>query len=164
MWPGRSHFGTLDGSLRWRSRTAGEGAFTMMALDSVVAGDLAPRDLWPGADTGLARPFLLRAHPLLDDGVIAGEAFGRRLAHGSGEWQSAARSALLVRLRAAFFVDAARAWHGDVVRDRTLVDVGSGVRVGLPGEGTIRIDYAHGITDGANALSVGWEPRWPHQR
>ncbi len=39
----------------------------------------APFALWSGAGDGHARPALLRAHPLLDDGAIDGPAFGRTL-------------------------------------------------------------------------------------
>jgi hypothetical protein len=38
------------------------------------------------------------------------------------------------------------------------VDAGAGVRFRLPSRGeTLRIDYAHGLRDGANAVSVGWQ-------
>ena len=47
----------------------------------------APFDLWPGAGTGHVRTPLLRAHPLLDAGVVSGPVFGRRLAHGTVEYQ-----------------------------------------------------------------------------
>jgi hypothetical protein len=42
-----------------------------------------------------------------------------------------------------------------------LVDVGAGLRVGLLGKGGVRIDYGHGLTDGANAVSMGIELPWP---
>jgi hypothetical protein len=37
------------------------------------------------------------------------------------------------------------------------VDVGGGLRVHVPGiERLLRIDVAHGLRDGANAVTVGW--------
>ena len=36
------------------------------------------------------------------------------------------------------------------------VDVGAGLRVSLPFAGVLRLDYAHGLRDGADAWSVGW--------
>jgi hemolysin activation/secretion protein len=67
----------------------------------------------------------------------------------------------IARIRGAVFVDTARAWQGDYVRDRTLTDAGAGVRMGLSGRGTIRLDVAHGLTDGANAVSMDWVLPWP---
>ena len=66
-----------------------------------------------------------------------------------------------LKLQLAGFVDAARAWKGPATRDRVLVDVGAGLRVGLLGKGGVRIDYGHGLTDGANAVSMGIELPWP---
>ena len=36
-----------------------------------------------------------------------------------------------------------------------------GLRVRVPGEGTLRLDYARGLDDGRQAVSVGWELPWP---
>jgi len=37
------------------------------------------------------------------------------------------------------------------------VDLGAGLRVKLPGTpGVLRADVAHGLLDGANALTFGW--------
>jgi hypothetical protein len=37
------------------------------------------------------------------------------------------------------------------------VDVGTGLRVKVPGwERTLRVDVAHGVRDGRNAVTVGW--------
>jgi hypothetical protein len=93
---------------------------------------------------------LLRAHPLLADGVIQGPAFGRTLQFATAEaarWFS--RPALL-RLAVAGFVDAARAR-----RQQTDVDAGTGVRVRVPGiDETLRADIARGIRDGAWAFTA----------
>jgi hypothetical protein len=161
LWPGQGGFGALSAGARWRSTTEPTDAVLTLGIDGALAGERAPRDLWPGADTGHARSLLLRAHALLDDGIVSGEAYGRRVAHVTGEWESRSLSRLLVRVRGALFVDAARAWRGDATRDRNLVDVGTGVRLGVAGQGAIRVDVAHGITDGANALSIGWVVGWP---
>jgi len=47
-------------------------------LDSYLASD-APLALWPGAGTGQGREGLLRAHPLIDDGVIHDAVFGHHV-------------------------------------------------------------------------------------
>jgi hypothetical protein len=37
------------------------------------------------------------------------------------------------------------------------VDVGAGLRIKIPGTpGVLRADFAHGLRDGANALTFGW--------
>jgi hypothetical protein len=143
---------------RWHSSAAHEGHVLLVRAGFAAAGSDAPRTLWPGAGTGQAREPLLRAHPLLHDGVIAAGAFGRRLAHGGGEWRqwhTAGRR--LVRIGPAVFVDAARATRsGRTFDERLHVDAGVGLRVALPGAGVARIDVARGVRDGAVAWSLGW--------
>ncbi|MBP7149564.1 MAG: C39 family peptidase [Acidobacteria bacterium] len=121
----------------------------------------APLDLWPGAGAGHAREPLLRAHPLLDGGVIDGPAFGPRLAHASFELRRSLARKPIVGIDAAAFADAARAWHGPAGDRRTHVDVGLGLRlrvVGVPG--ALRLDFAHGLRDGADAFSAAWQLPW----
>jgi hypothetical protein len=37
------------------------------------------------------------------------------------------------------------------------LDIGGGLRIKIPGaEGVLRIDIAHGVRDGKNALTFGW--------
>jgi predicted double-glycine peptidase len=122
--------------------------------------DAAPLSLWPGAGEGQARTPLLRAHPLLHDGVVdlTGSAFGRTLAYGNWELQRWLEWPGIVRLGLAGFVDVARASRrADDQRSPLYVDAGGGLRLKLPGTpGLMRIDIAHGLRDGANALTIGW--------
>jgi hypothetical protein len=124
-----------------------------------LAGERAPASLWSGGDTGHARDVLLRAHPLLHDGVIEGSVFGRRVIYAGAEarrWTRAGRWP--VRVAPAAFVDVARARNGLPNADsRGQIDVGGGVRVSLAMFGTLRVDVAHGLRDGRNAVSFGWE-------
>jgi outer membrane translocation and assembly module TamA len=106
----------------------------------------------------MARPHLLRAHPLLVDDVISGPAFGRNLLYLTAEstrWLAGPR---LVRLGLAAFADAAEASHR-LDGDTSLmhVDAGAGVRLRLPGanSGMVRADYAVGVRDGQQRFSVG---------
>ena len=104
---------------------------------------------------------------MLEEGIVRSEAFGRQLAQASTEWRHQLPSLARFgspKLQIAAFVDAGRAWDGPATRDRVLVDTGAGVRVGIVGQGAVRIDFAHGVTDGANALSVGLEAPWPRLR
>jgi hypothetical protein len=152
-------FGTASLSTRWRSSPANVGSvFLARAGVQAVSAD-APAPLWPGADTGHARQVLLRAHPLLDEGVIRGGVFGRRLMFGGAEWRRWMRpSRSVVSIAPAVFVDVGRAARGIASTDeRAHADVGAGMRIALPGTGVLRVDFAHGLRDGANALSVGFE-------
>ena len=136
-----------------------------VALGTVGAdrvSDRAPIGLWPGAGDGHARAPLLRAHPLLDDGVIGlgfSSAFGRSLTYGGVEAQRWFDKPLLARVGLAGFVDVARAARraaGDA--SPTHVDVGAGLRLRIPGTvGVLRADVAHGVRDGANAFTFGWQ-------
>jgi hypothetical protein len=117
----------------------------------------APLALLPGASTGQGRDVLLRAHPLLHDGVIRG-IFGRRLVHAGGEWTCWSRPVMrAVRLAPAVFVDTARAFAVPAFGDgRAHFDAGVGIRVAIPGAGVLRADVAHGLRDGRTVLSFGW--------
>ena len=134
----------------------------LTGLDATSA--VAPLDLWPGAGTGHARTPLLRAHPLLDAGVLTGPVFGRRLVHGTVEYQHPLLAAQTGAIRLATFTDTARAWRRIAADGRPSwhTDVGAGVRVSLPGNGGImRIDVARGLRDRQVVLSAGWQAPWP---
>jgi predicted double-glycine peptidase len=125
------------------------------------ASDAAPLALWPGAGDGHARAALLRAHPMLDGGIIdvSRSAFGRTLTYATVETERWLDRPFVPRLGLAGFVDAARATRRVAGSPAaTHVDVGGGLRMKIPGaEGVLRIDVAHGVRDGANALTVGWQ-------
>ncbi|MDX1546208.1 MAG: papain-like cysteine protease family protein [Rhodothermales bacterium] len=149
-------FGGLGGEVRWGvGRSAARGTVRMGA--AAVSRE-APLARWPGAGTGSGRDALLRAHPLLDEGVVRGPAFGRVLTHGTVEAIRMMPSPPGLPLGLAVFVDAARVWHPlrTQAEPRVRVDAGAGVRIGLPGgQGMLRLDAATGLRDGATALSAG---------
>ena len=62
------------------------------------------------------------------------------------------------RFGVAAFADVAQAARSAPgVAPPVQFDVGAGARVRAPGlHQVLRIDLAHGLRDGANALSVGW--------
>ena len=148
---------TSGAGIDWRSTLRHEGNVVVLHAGADLTGSNAPLALRPGAGLGHARPALLRAHPLVDDGVITGEVFGRRLYSANGEWRrwlSPIKGTL--RLAPAIFVDSAyadrrlepgEAWH---------VDAGVGLRVAIPGSQVLRVDLAKGMRDGRTVFSVGW--------
>jgi peptidase C39-like protein len=158
---GGAPFATGGARFQWRSSATDAGFLLKATLGFEAADASAPRMLWPGAGAGHAREPLLRAHPLLDGGVLDGAAFGRQLGHANLELTRRLWALGPVHLSAGAFLDAARAWHRPEVQPQaaTFVDAGAGLRLyGLGGSSTLRLDVAWGLTDGASAVSVGWEP------
>ncbi|MBA2302008.1 MAG: C39 family peptidase [Acidobacteria bacterium] len=140
-----------------RSAVRHEGTVVTGSAGFDFAAAEAPYALWSGAGSGHARRALLRAHPLLDDGRITGDVFGRRVYHAGIEVRRWVRPVIkIVRVGPAVFLDVAaaddrlrpgRAWH---------TDVGAGLRMAVPGSGVLRLDVGKGLRDGATAFSVGW--------
>ena len=144
-----------------RSSSDTRGWVARGAIGVERVSDEAPFNLWPGAGEGQVRAPLLRAHPLLSDGVVdltGSSAFGRTLAFGSAEVQRWLERPSLVRLGVAGFADVARASRQATAgRTPVQVDLGAGLRIKIPGTpGVLRADLAHGLRDGANALTFGW--------
>ena len=158
-WAGGQSFSTATADAMFRTSPVRSGNVLLLRAGISTATEQAPALAWPGADTGHVRDVLLRAHPLLDGGVISGGVFGRRLTFGGAEVQHWSRpSKWLLQYAPAAFVDIAKASHGlaDGV-SLTEVDAGFGLRIAAPGSGLLRIDLARGLRDGQTALSVMWE-------
>jgi len=163
-WPGPGGaFGTGRLELGWRSSARPRGLVASVRGGLAAASAHAPLDTWPGAGTGHARPALLRAHPLLEGGVVSGPVFGRRVASAGAEATAWAPGPGPLSAGAAVFVDAARAWsRSGGGQSPAEVDVGAGLRLALPiTRAHLRLDVAHGLRDGENSVSVGWEGAWP---
>ena len=158
---GGSAFRSAGARATARSSADTRGWVTRGAIGFERVSEAAPLALWPGAGEGQVRAPLLRAHPLLTDGVVdlsPSSAFGRTLAFGSAEVQRWLDRPSLVRLGFAGFADVARASRQAAAgRAPAQVDLGAGLRIKIPGTpGVLRADVAHGIGDGANALTFGW--------
>jgi hypothetical protein len=153
------HAGTVRATARSAVEPAGFAVLGQIRADFVSAQ--APFAIWSGAGEGRARPGLLRAHPLLHDGVIDGPVFGRQTQSATLELQRWFKRPELPRVGVAVFADSAHASHRlDAGSGRPFqLDVGSGVRVHLPGsDRTFRLDYAHGLRDRrAHAISATLE-------
>ena len=148
---------TAAAGATWRSHPRHEGTVLVANAGLDFSSDAAPLALWPGAGAGHARGPLLRAHPLLEDGRINGEVFGRSVAHANLEGRRWLRPVMkIVRIAPAVFIDAARA---DRRRDDGVawhVDAGAGLRIAFPGSGVLRLDVGKGLRDGATAFSIAW--------
>lgn len=154
----------LEGEVRVRSAVPGTGLTLRARAGGSAVGAGAPRSVWPGAGTGRARDVLLRAHPLLEDGVLTGSVFGRRLLHGGVEIESRSADVGPLGLSGTLFLDGAAAWKrpGGGEGGRTEVDLGAGLRLDVPFTPRgLRLDAAVGLRDGSTALSLGWTSPWP---
>ena len=158
---GGAAFGSAGARAIARSSAITSGWVTRGEIGFERVSSAAPLTLWPGAGEGLVRAPLLRAHPLLSDGVVdltEASALGRTVGFGSVEAQRWMARPSFVRFGVAAFTDIARASRQDTAgRERALVDVGAGLRIKIPGTpGVLRADVAHGLRDGVNALTFGW--------
>jgi hypothetical protein len=142
----------------FRSRPEATGSVVTVRSGGEWTGVRAPLALWGGAGEGHARQPLLRAHPLLSGGIVAGPVFGPAMGFLNAEVQQWLEQSPVVRLGLAAFIDVASASRGlkETGRTRTHADAGIGLRVRLPGlEHTLRLDYGHGLQDGRHAVTVG---------
>ena len=154
-------FNVVSANARYRSTSETRGVVYLGSAGIDRTSDAAPLGLWPGAGEGYAREALLRAHPLLDGGVIdvTQSAFGRTLAHATVEADRWFERPFLPRIGVAGFTDLARATRTATVESTAPlhVDVGGGLRMKVPGwQGVLRVDVAHGLRDGRNTITFGW--------
>ncbi|HUR33476.1 MAG TPA: C39 family peptidase [Vicinamibacterales bacterium] len=154
------HFAVSSAALAART-SRGPRPLVVLARAGVSnSSAAAPLAFWNGAGDGLARGPLLRAHSLVHDGRLDSPVFGRRLAYASVEAQHWFARPSLLRVAVATFADAAAAWQRPLVSrgSPAQVDGGVGLRVRVPAvPGAMRVDYAHGLRDGADAWTVGWQ-------
>lgn len=144
-------------TLAAQSAVVPEPAAWRVAAGLTRIGTSAPLDVWEGAGLGLARAPLLRAHSLLNGGVVTGQVFGRTLAHASVEHERRLVARVGGVLGVAAFVDLAHASRRAWPDDAWQADAGLGLRVHLPGgAGALRLDVARGLRDRRHALSAGW--------
>ena len=142
----------------WRSHARTVGTVWLARAGLEAAGEGTPLALWSGAGTGQGRSALLRAHPLLHDGIIRDAVFGRAVASGGVEWRRWGAPVMKVlHVAPAAFIDIARAYRAPPFADaRAHADLGAGLRIAVPGAGVLRADVARGLRDGKVALSFGW--------
>jgi hypothetical protein len=154
-WIGTDAFAAGSAVVRLQSSAERRDIVWLASVGLDAVSSSAPADLWPAGDTGLARSTLLRAHPVLTgSGRLRIERMGRAVQSTSIEVQRWWRIVAPLRVAAAGFVDVARTsrrFDGSTRRD---ADAGVGARLsgaGIPG--TLRVDAATGLKDGAKVLS-----------
>jgi hypothetical protein len=159
-WLGANGFATGAASLIGRSTTARHGLVFIASAALQGATAATPQDLWFAGDTGHARPTLLRAHPVIEDGRLRLARLGRVLIHTSMEgqhWWPPIRG--LLRTGAAVFVDAARTGARAESPALDDLDVGAGVRLAVTGlSGFFRVDLGKSLRNDAMALSLTYVP------
>lgn len=161
-WVGTSRaesFGTMEISGTFRSTVEHRGRVWIVRGGAGGASVATPPDIWFAGDTGRARGVPLRAHPVIDGGRLDTEQIGRRIRYLSGEVQQWRAYRTKLQVGAAAFVDTARASQRLTLDPKSDVDLGAGLRLSAPGfGGVLRIDFAHGLRDGDDALSFVYEP------
>jgi hypothetical protein len=107
----------------------------------------------PGGSPDMELP--LRAHRQTTRGVLGTTPLGRSIGLANVEWRK--RIVDRPQFQAGFVLlyDAARIASRPDGNARTLHDAGAGLRIGFRGAPVLRIDVAHGLSDGKNALFVG---------
>jgi Peptidase_C39 like family len=156
---GAASFGTAELGATVRSTIEHRGRVWIARGGLARAGDATPADIWFAGDTGRARGVPLRAHPVIDGGKLDVEQIGRSIQYASGEAQQWWSYRTKLRIGGAAFVDSARASRRFNPDPKVDVDTGIGLRLSGAGlSGVLRIDVAHGLRDGDDAISFVYEP------
>jgi len=142
-----------------RSRKTPERPRARLDASYEWASTRAPLALWAGAGTGSGRALLLRAHPLVRNGVIQGATLGQQVLGATLQGEIPVGSLGPLTMRAAVFVDGAKII---VPAGRaTLVDTGLGLRLQPPGwKSALRLDLATPWGSLHPQVSVGWQAEW----
>jgi hypothetical protein len=149
---------------KWRQNISATVPRFMAEAGVTMASEDAPLSFWAGADVGPKYAALLRAHKLLSTGIVTSDVFGRRLAFGSVTYERPVRTFKFGTATIAAFLDSARAWEGMVADRRvTHADIGIGLRLYAPAFGSLRVDVAWGLRDGADAVSAAFVKPWPRR-
>jgi tetratricopeptide (TPR) repeat protein len=132
-------------------------------FDARRVTSVAPLALWPSAGTGANRALLLRGSPLVEDGIVTGEAFGRGLLHATVETELRVADRALARLGVAAFADWAKPFDTIVApgSGNNLFAVGAGLRIRTAGATAFRFDVARRPGQSGVRVSGAVIPPWP---
>ena len=149
---------TLGLRTEWRSQVRHEGTVWIGRAGVEAAADRSPLAFWPGAGTGQGRDVLLRAHPLLDDGIIATGCSAAGSAHGgsSGADGCSRRANRFVSLRRCSWMSRVRPPVWSRPTGAGTPTWAQGIRIAVPGAGVAADRSRTRPARRAMALSVGW--------
>ena len=134
-WMGEDSFGLVAASVRLRSRDDHRGRVFIVRGGGAVATESTPADLWFAGDTGNVRSSLLRAHPIVTDGMLESDRLGRRIAHVSGEvrqWRTVRSISFRSGVPPSLPLGEMSSAVSAALDSRSYVDVGAGLRLALP--------------------------------
>jgi hypothetical protein len=159
---GQASFGELRGGARfswtprrWEAREGDLQSFELALLvRAAEAYGTVPLDgmFTPGSASDMEFP--LRAHKIRRDGAIGRTPFGPRIFNAVSELRVRLFRHAKGDLGLVPFLDTARI-HLPEGGQRTLSDLGLGVRIGVRGSTVVRADWAHGVNDGKDAWTFG---------
>jgi hypothetical protein len=107
----------------------------------------------PGASPDMELP--LRARHQARHGALGATPLGRSLAIANLEWRLRVADRSLFQAGVVILYDAGRLGSATTGREEHFHDVGAGLRARVGLSTVVRIDFAHGLVDGKNALSFG---------
>ncbi len=156
-------FSEFGGAVAFRNATRPRRWAFGARFDGRRATGRAPMAVWPSAGTGASRAFLLRGSPLVTDGIVVGEAFGRGLLHATAEAEIQVADRTLVRLGIAAFADWAKPWDTRLGPGpgEGVFALGLGLRIHAPGSTAFRFDVAKRPGRAGVVVSAGVIPPWP---
>ena len=108
----------------------------------------------PGGSPEMELP--LRARRQRDGGALGASPIGRTLLLGNLEWRQRVWGGAFAQWGTVLFCDAGHVGSTAEGPERTLIDVGLGLRVALGGSLWVRADFGHGLADGSNAFFVNF--------
>lgn len=160
---GAQGFAEFGGTAAFRNATRPRRWTFAARFDGRRATGRAPMAVWPSAGTGAARAFLLRGSPLVTDGIVVGETFGRGLLHATAEAEVQVADRMLARLGIAAFADWARPWDTRLRPGpgKGVFAIGLGLRIHAPGSTAFRFDVAKRPGSPGVVVSAGVVPPWP---
>ncbi|HQZ17605.1 MAG TPA: cysteine peptidase family C39 domain-containing protein [Vicinamibacteria bacterium] len=160
---GARGFSEFGGTAAFRSGARSRRWALAARFDGRRATGAAPMAVWPSAGTGASRAFLLRGSPLVSDGIVVGEAFGRGLLHATAEAEMQVAERMLVRLGVAAFADWAKPWDSRPSSGpgQSVFAIGAGLRIRAPGSTAFRFDVAKRPGSPGVVVSAGVIPPWP---
>lgn len=126
-----------------------------------------PVGAWPGAGGDLSWDLPLRAHFAGGGATLSGAGSGRSIVHGGVAGDVPVYRLGPVAFAVGSFLDAAAIRSpADGSADRTYLDAGAGLRIGIGNGrlGVLRVDWAHGVLDHTSALTIGIHQHWPSLR